>query len=80
MATVQELYSNIATLLKAIGDEGKCRGCGQQIWWVRTKSGKRMPVTAAGLCHFADCPAAQAFRSKPKGDDTNANAQGQTAD
>lgn len=27
-------------------DRGKCRGCGEAIYWVRMKSGKRNPMNA----------------------------------
>lgn len=61
-ANSAKLLSNIALLLKQIGDPGKCRGCGADIWWVTHKNGKKAPYTAAGLNHFADCSAANKFK------------------
>lgn len=54
----------------------RCRGCGQLIFWVKTVTGKSMPVSIAqdgatapspshdgrGSSHFADCPQAAQFR------------------
>jgi len=56
----------------------KCRGCAQEIDWVKTKAGKLMPVdipavtvvTKEGeivmgqISHFATCPKADLFRKK----------------
>lgn len=61
-AQAKRLRSNIARLLGLIGDLGKCRGCGTDIYWVRHKSGKKAPYTIEGLNHFADCPAKDKFR------------------
>jgi hypothetical protein len=46
------------------GTPGKCRGCGAEIYWVETKSGKNMPVNRDGTSHFATCPKADEFRGK----------------
>lgn len=63
LPSVDELQKNILALLKIIGDAGLCSGCGAEIWWVvNPKTGKRMPITKAGLNHFADCPQAKNFR------------------
>lgn len=57
----------------------RCDRCPATIYFIHTKSGKRMPVRAdlegckppvgdvkgRGLSHFADCPAAAHFR-KPR--------------
>ncbi|WP_046180362.1 hypothetical protein [Domibacillus tundrae] len=54
----------------------KCRGCGAEIQWIKTDSGKAMPadmqkqtiITASGqvvngfTSHFATCPQANNFR------------------
>lgn len=42
-----------------------CRGCGAEIYWIRTIKGKLMPVDPDGTSHFATCPKAKSFR-KPK--------------
>lgn len=52
----------IKDLVKAVGQEGQCRGCGRKIWWIVTKNGKKAPYTDEGLNHFADCPKANEFR------------------
>lgn len=48
----------------ALFGSGKCKGCGEKIWWVFTKNGKRSPIRADGVSHFADCPKAGTFRRK----------------
>lgn len=60
------LESNIRLLLAQVGEPGKCRGCGADIYWVVHRNGKRAPYTPHGLNHFADCPAAQNFKVKAK--------------
>jgi len=52
----------IKDMLKALGREDKCKGCGATIWWVRTKNDKPAPYSEAGVNHFADCPKANEFR------------------
>jgi len=42
----------------------ECRDCKEPIIFLRTKTGKFMPVTMALQSHFADCPAANKFRKK----------------
>ena len=56
------LQSNIAILLRNIGDLGKCRGCDAEIWWVKHKSGKAAPYQSDGAIHFTSCPQANRFR------------------
>lgn len=34
----------------------ECKMCKQIIYWVRTKAGKSMPYSVAGVAHFGDCP------------------------
>jgi hypothetical protein len=64
--------------LELAGEEGKCRSCGADVIWIRTKAGKAMPcnpkryviTTAAGdsisgyVSHFANCPRAREHRRK----------------
>ena len=40
--------------------------CGMEMWFVWTKTGKRMPVKADGTTHFADCPHAMTYRRQVK--------------
>lgn len=56
-----------------------CRGCGQAITWIKTVSGKSMPVNPAivtivtgrgeivrgHIAHWATCPKADQFREAP---------------
>lgn len=55
-----------------------CRGCGEEIVWMTTSSGKAIPVDIDSVCdigatafdpdnmvsHFATCPEASRFRNK----------------
>lgn len=50
-----------------IDGEGVCGnanrpGCGQVIWWVKTRRGKSMPVNEDDTCHWETCPKAENFR------------------
>jgi len=45
----------------------KCKGCGTTIIWVKTNTGKMMPVDTDGTSHFATCPKADDFRRDVKG-------------
>ncbi len=45
-----------------VGGESPCKGCGQTIFWVKTKKGKNMPVDASDVCHWETCPARDGFR------------------
>jgi len=56
------LLSNINLLLKLVGSQGQCKGCGLEIYWVRHNNGKKAPYTKDGLNHFADCKVADRFR------------------
>ena len=41
-----------------------CRGCRATIYWIVTAAGRRMPVDADGVSHFATCPDHAKFRKK----------------
>lgn len=42
-----------------------CKKCGKQIFFIKTKKGKFMPIEVLSLeCHFANCPGADGFRRK----------------
>lgn len=50
--------------------DGTCKGCGKSLTWVKTPSGKLMPLSAVDAdhfqSHFVDCPNAKDFK-KPVG-------------
>lgn len=62
LAACSEYQARLNVLLRAIGEDGRCRGCDREIWWIRGKHGRYLPVTPTGLNHFADCSAAAEFR------------------
>jgi hypothetical protein len=39
-----------------------CAGCGEPIYWIKTKAGASMPLNPDGTSHFATCPKADLFR------------------
>ena len=41
-----------------------CKGCSADIYWIRTKNGKWMPVDADGTPHWATCPDRKKFGKK----------------
>lgn len=43
-----------------------CLGCGARVYFIETKSGKRMPVDEDGTSHFATCSASSKFRGKTR--------------
>ncbi len=59
-----------------MGNKGECRGCGQEIIWLKTKNGKNIPVDPETVSdpeaeifdkdtmttHFDTCPEAGKFR------------------
>jgi len=58
--------------------EARCRSCQQVVYWIETRSGKRMPVSVkypgafppsnredgTGISHFVDCPNAKMHRRR----------------
>ena len=57
--------SEVKTRLEAQGIEIiKCRDCKREIIWLRTKTGKLMPMTLELQSHFIDCPGATQFRRR----------------
>lgn len=63
---VIRLKKNVATPLQNLGVPGFCgskgNGCGQEIWWVKTRAGKAAPMNADGASHFGTCEFARNFR------------------
>jgi len=51
-------------------DPSKCRSCGKEIYWVKTESGKNMPVEIVNdvefVSHFSTCPQGNDWRKKKK--------------
>ncbi len=51
-------------------ENSKCRGCGKEIFWAKTKGVKNMPISMLGngdlVCHFYDCSKANNFRNNKK--------------
>jgi len=39
-----------------------CRGCGADIYWIKTTRGKNLPLDPDGRAHFSSCPNAEDFR------------------
>lgn len=70
---------NIEQILLICGDPGRCKACGADVWWIRTRKGKVMPWNRWGESHFADCPRADDFRKKKpvKHDDLNIEEVGE---
>lgn len=62
MTIEAQLAKNVITLLMNVGDQGECRGCKAEIYWVTHKNGRKTPYTPEGLNHFVNCPAAERFR------------------
>jgi hypothetical protein len=65
---VKKEAASAATYEVPIGSHlSHCRGCGQAIFWVRTRSGASMPVNPGPkTSHFTTCPKAAAFSRKKK--------------
>lgn len=49
-------------------ESGSCRGCGKDIYLIRTKRGNLMHISRMGnnelVPHFFDCPEANKFRKE----------------
>ncbi len=56
--------STVAFEIPAGAKPRPCKGadCDALIYWVKTVSGRRMPVNADGTSHWMTCPNAQRFR------------------
>lgn len=52
---MEAMRRDFEKLMNAIGNRSTCRLCGKKIWWVKTKHGKRLPVSENMVAHFADC-------------------------
>jgi hypothetical protein len=63
---VEFLRANIGRLFQQIADPGFCKGCGEEIFWLLHRNGKKVPYTRDALNHFADCREAQRFKSQTK--------------
>jgi hypothetical protein len=62
---IEEQRAATLALLKAVGDEGRCKGCGAAIYWIKHRNGRRAPYEAStGRNHFIGCPNAADFKKK----------------
>ena len=55
--------------IPAVYEYAKCKSCGAEIIWAKTKNGKFMPVKwdeikRIWISHFSDCKSANFFRHK----------------
>ncbi len=58
----KKLGKNIARLLLVCGRIASCKGCGRQIYWLKTKNGKDTPFDESGETHWATCSRAKMFK------------------
>lgn len=58
----------LESVLQFAGDQARCSGCRQSIFWLVHTNGAKAPYSISGLNHFADCPVAGRFRNKKGGD------------
>lgn len=49
------VMNNVRRLLEQVGKRGKCRTCGQEIWYVQLRTGMVGPYQADALNHGAGC-------------------------
>lgn len=61
---LEVVRAHLKPLLTSAGGEGKCRGCGETIFWFHHKNKTKSPYTSAGTNHFIDCPEAARFKKK----------------
>lgn len=67
-AELADIRKRIGKLLSNAGSPATCRGCGEQIYWVRHSNGKNTPYVAIGanqgVNHFENCPERERFKRK----------------
>lgn len=51
-------------LLRQVGEDSRCSSslCGERIFWIVHRNGKRTPYDVDGVPHFITCPARDRFR------------------
>jgi hypothetical protein len=54
----------VRELLTRVGDQGVCKGCRAEIYWVTHLNGKHTPYNADGTNHFGSCPDREQFRRR----------------
>jgi hypothetical protein len=64
---VEFLQKLIIGLLEKHGAAARCKGCGQAIYWIIHKSGRKAPYNTEGLNHFSDCEKRELFRKERLG-------------
>lgn len=42
-----------------------CKECGLEVYWVRSRKGKAVPLDKAGGCHYETCPVKKARSDAP---------------
>jgi len=60
----EEVAQEAIDILWAHADQGQCRGCAEQIFWMRNDAGKAVPYDKDMQIHFATCPQRQQFKKK----------------
>jgi hypothetical protein len=54
--TSARLRGRIAELMRRISTPGRCKNCGQTVFWIKYASDKNAPYDDDGQIHFATCP------------------------
>jgi hypothetical protein len=55
---------NMAELLRHAGEQGICRGCSAEIYWVVHRNKKPTPYNPDGTNHFGSCKNRELFRRR----------------
>lgn len=63
-----DLLVNITRLLSNVADQGTCKGCHAEIWWITHRNGKKTPYDSDLTNHFITCPQAARFKQSAKVD------------
>lgn len=58
----ERLKKNTLFLLRQLGEPGRCRSCSAQVFWIKVRTGKLMPMDQDGASHFSTCPEASEWR------------------
>lgn len=55
LGELTERQTPAALLVRAVGQPGRCDGCGSEVFWVKHRSGKTGIYDPTGLSHWASC-------------------------